>query len=83
MIELFQLDLAKVKKVKVFMAHGLDMEYFCIDLGAGVWRENGDVYQAHTVRLIRHPNSPYTPKWQDIVSKEYYVSHEIKDLLPL
>ena len=78
---LFGLDLSKLKRVKVVMISGIEMEYLCIDLGEGVWKEQGDVFQAHTVRMVRRPNSPYTPKWQDVVSKEYYVNHEIKDFL--
>ncbi|MCU8055404.1 hypothetical protein L5L78_04155 [Shewanella sp. SM34] len=82
MSNLSGLDVSKLRKVKVIMNNGLEMEYLCLDLGEGVWREQDDVFQAHTVRMVRRPNSLYTPKWQDVVSKEYYSSHEITDFLP-
>ena len=82
MDDLFGLDISKLKRVKVIMLSGIEMEHLCIDLGDGVWRERDDVFQAHTVRMVRRLGYPYTPKWQDVVSKEYYVNHEIKNLFP-
>ncbi len=83
MSDKYGIDLSKLRKIKITLKNGLETEHLCIDHGEGVWREKDDLFQAHTIRLVRSANGPYKPKWQDIVSKEYYTTHEISEFLPI